>query len=315
MTPLDAVIAAALLQALADTQGQPPRVPPRPIPVVSAPAPPPPRRVSPVVVFTSGFESNVNRDREDLDALGMSLGAGLVFVDNPRKPTLEATYQAGFHRYSGTNRWNRISHFARVSWERSVARDWTVDVAGEMALKGSAEDRELGDQYLVTPRVEFKLDSLFRVRAFATYRLRRYPTDPGRNATNRYVGGELLGRPSGGARWEVGGRVEENATIEARRTYHRYTVYGGWEQPVGRRSRIETGLKVRLQRYPNRLVDIDGGPDVPRRDVRVEPEVSWVRMLGRSELRVTYGYERRTSNDPSRGYGAHAVAISITARR
>ena len=316
MTPIEAVLAMALSQALADLQG-PPRTPPppAPTPAVVAPAPSPPSRVWPVVVLSSGFDSNLNRDREDIDAVGMAVGVGIVVVNDPRKPTLEATYQAGLHRYTGTERWNRVSHFARAAWKRSLARDWTFDLAGEMALKGSAEDRELGDQYLVTPRLEFKVDSLFRVRGYATYRLRRSSGDPGRDATNRYAGLEILGRRTGGPRWEVGGRVEENDTREARRAYDRYTAYGGWEQPVGRRSRLEAALKVRMQRYPNRLVDIPRASDVPREDVRWEPAVSWVHLVPHGELRITYGYEHRTSNDPSRGYRAHSVVVTLTARR
>lgn len=272
-------------------------------------------RISPLVVFASGFDSNVNRDAEDLDAIGVAVGAGFDLVNNVRKPTLALAYQAGFHRYTATSRWNRVSHFARAEWTRSLSRDWSLDVTTEMALKGSAEDRELGDQYLLSPQIEFKIDSRLRLRGIGTFRLRRYDADPGRDATNRYFGVELVGRPGRGPRWDLGLRVEDNATRDPRRAYDRYTAYGEWTHPVTRRDRLDAELKVRLQRYPNRLVDVAGGPDVPREDVRWEPSVSWLHQVPRGEVAVTYAYEQRTSNDRDRGYGAHTITMSITARR
>jgi hypothetical protein len=146
-------------------------------------------------------------------------------------------------------------------------------------------------------------------------RLRRYEADPGRDATNRYVGVELVSRPRRGPRWDLGLRVEDNATRDPRRAYDRYTAYGEWNHPLTRRNRLDAELKMRLQRYPNRLVDVARGPDVPREDVRWEPSVSWVRQVPRGEIRVAYAYEQRTSNDPDRDYRAHAITVSVTARR
>lgn len=272
------------------------------------------RRLSPFVTFSGGFDSNINRDSAELDSVGVVAGAGLLFRDNPRKPSLEISYHTGLHRYTATDRWNRLSHFTRVAWEREVAHDLTLENIGEISIKGSTEDRELGDQYLVMPRLEYKIDSRWRVRGYAAYRARRYAEDVGRNAHNGFVGLELRSRASRGARWDVGARLERNAARDPRREYRRWTTYVDWSNAMTRRDRLELELRVRQQRYPYRFVDVDNGPDVLRRDWRVEPTAAWVRAIGRTEFRVQYEFELRRSNDIRRGYHAHGLTFGVTER-
>ncbi|HET8679222.1 MAG TPA: hypothetical protein VFM39_03825, partial [bacterium] len=174
---------------------------------------------------------------------------------------------------------------------------------------------ELSNQLLLSPRLEFRFSSAWRVRAVGAWRVKRYEDSADRNAFNRYAGLELVARPRSGIRWEAGGRYELNAAESDRQTYRRWTWYGGLESPVTRRDRIFFDLRYRQRQYPYRLVDIPGGPDVPRRDRRLEPELAWLHTVGDDvELRIGYGFSGRDSNDPRRDYQSHEVMFSVLQR-
>lgn len=273
-----------------------------------------PSRFTPFTVASTVFDTNINHNEEDLDSYGMTVGAGIRFLDNPRKPTLEVQYQAGFHRYANTDRWNRLSHNVRAAWERRLHRRVVLEAVGEGSIKGSTEDRELSNQLSLSPRVEYRITPVWRVRAFGAWRLKRYPDNADRNATNRYGGLELAVRRPG-IRWSAGGRYEVNAAESSRQRYLRWTWFGDLSLPVGAWDRLEVATRYRLQRYPFRLVDVKGGPDIPRRDGRIEPEITWVHLIDADlEVRAGYAFSGRDSNDPRRDYRSHQVIASLLQR-
>lgn len=273
-----------------------------------------PSRFTPFAVASTIFDTNINHNEESLDAYGMMVGAGIGFRNDPRKPTLELQYQAGFHRYANTNQWDRLSHFARAAWERRLSRRVAFEAVGEGSIKGSTEDRELSNQLSLSPRLEYRITSAWRVRAFGAWRLKRYPDSADRNATNRY-GGLELARRGPGIRWSAGGRYEVNAAESSRQRYLRWTWFGDLSTPIGRWNRLEVEMRYRRQRYPFRLVDVKGGPDVPRFDVRIEPEITWVHLIDADlEVRAGYAFAGRDSNDARRDYRSHQVIASLLQR-
>ena len=292
--------------------------PPPPLPVAqtAAPAPVrPPTRFVPFSVVSTVLDSNINHDADDLGSFGMVAGLGATFKNDPQRPTLEVEYEAGFHRYANTDRWNRVSHHLRAAWERRLNRRFTFEQVGEVSIKGSTEDHELSNQAVVSPRLEYRLVSWLRIRGVGVWRVKRYDDTPDRNAFNRYAALELIGRPQSGLRWTIGGRGELNAAESERQRYERWTWYVDASLPVGRRDRIEVGGRYLRQHYPYRLVDVSGGPDVPRQDARVEPEIAWYHVLGdRVELRAGYAFDSRDSNDPRRVYRSHQTVFSILTR-
>ena len=271
-------------------------------------------RFTPFTLASTTFDTNINHNEEELDSYGIMVGAGIRFLDNPRKPSLEVQYQAGFHRYSNTDQWNRLSHHVRAAWEQRLHRRVVLEAVGEGSIKGSSEDRELSNQLSLSPRVEYRITPVWRVRAFGAWRLKRYPDSPDRNAINRYAGLELAVRHPG-VRWSAGGRYEVNAAESSRQEYLRWTWFGDLSMPVGTWDRLELEMRYRRQRYPFRLVDVKGGPDIPRYDVRVEPEVTWVHRLDEDmEARVGYAFSGRDSNDARRDYRSHQVIASLLRR-
>ena len=48
-----------------------------------------PSRFTPFTVASTVFDTNINHSEDDLNAYGMTLGAGVIFRNDPRRPTLE----------------------------------------------------------------------------------------------------------------------------------------------------------------------------------------------------------------------------------
>ena len=284
------------------------------------PAPPPVRTPAgdrPLTLFTSAasvFDTNINHDDEDaLESLGMVLAAGARFRDDPRDPIVDVTYTMGFHRYLRTDQWDRLSHHVRAVVEAELSGPWTFATVGEVSLKGTSEDRELSDQYLINPRLDYRFGERHRVRLYGALRAKRYDEDLLRNATNRYAGAEVQFRSTDGKRVEVGGRLEGNDAVGPRNDYSRYTYYTEFLAPVSPRDQIELELTVRTQQYLTRRVE--NSSRLLRRDRRWIPSFAWVRALTPdADLEVGYRLESRTSNDPDKTFHAHLFSVSVLRR-
>jgi len=286
--------------------------------VAQAPAIPSPaassRPLSVFVTATSGADTNIDHDINNLFAYGLALGTGARYQNQPVDPSLQVDYQIAVHRYARSDRWDRLSQQLRAVFERELEGPWEIHAIGEISLKGTSEDRELSDQYVITPRLQYRIDQWRRLRPYATLRLRRYDDDIGRNATNRYVGIEFTQRSGLGDQWDLDLRLERNAARDPRQTYVRWTFSTDYMTPVTPRDRLELEVKLRQQRYTYRLVEVDDR-DVPRRDYRWVPSISWVRAINsHAEVRLGYTLETRASNDPRREFTAHLMVMTATRR-
>ena len=314
------ILALALTLPILVTGHSKPPVPPAQPPGQSPREPQPPslptdarKRFEPYVAISSGFDSNVEHDTDDTDSVGGVLAGGFIFWNNPVDPTFELNAEVAGHQWSNSNQWDRLSQKVTASYEHDLPGRWSFDTTGELSFKGSSEDREISDQYVVIPRVAYRLSSQDRIRAYAGLRARRYDDDPGRNAFNRYVGVEFTERATPGRRIELDLRYEVNETENPRNHYNRWTFGVGYELPVGT-ERIEAEVRYRMQYYPFREVEVDD-EDVNRRDHRWIPKIAWTHPISSGlELRAGYVYETRTSNDLDREFNAHLVSIAFVRR-
>lgn len=293
----------------------PPRLPaptqPEPPKPSSQPAP---KRFQPYVSVTSVFDTNIDHNDDDVDSLGGLLGVGLRYRNNNEDRALEITGEAAGHSYTNTSRWDRFSQKLMANYDHDLPGRWSVDTTGEISLKGSSEDRELSDQYLIEPRLAYRISSQTRVRVYAAVRARRYDDNLDRNAFNRYVGVEFTERPAENRRWDVGLRYEVNETRGPRNHYVRWTLGTGYSFVVPHDNRLDVEVRYRTQRYPFRFIEVEED-DVPRRDHRWIPRLTWTRPLGsRLDLRGVYTYETRTSNDPDREFAAHLFSFGVVRR-
>jgi len=266
------------------------------------------------VVASGAFDSNLNRDEDNLHTYGAVGGARAKYRTRTARHTFDLEYETALHSYTASNRWDRLSHRARGLVEREVASRWAVGVVGQAALKGSSEDRSIGNEFILEPRVEYDLDDESRLRLYGALRVRDYPDDPTQNALNRYAGVEFTQELDDDREWEVGLRREVNDADSTRRYYRRWTWHTQYATPVGGGGVLELELKIRSRRFPQRLVELDD-EDFPREDHRWTPSAQWARPLnGLWSLIVEYEYETRASNDPEQAYQGHQARVSFVRR-
>lgn len=293
----------------------PPRLPAPTQPEPPKPSPQPePRRFEPYVSVSSVFDTNIDHNRDDTDSLGGLLGLGLRYRNNVEDRAVEITGEVAGHSYTNSSRWDRFSQKLIATYDHDLPGRWSFDTTGEISLKGSSEDRELSDQYVLEPRLGFRISPQTRVRVYGAVRARRYDDNVDRNAFNRYVGVEFTERPAENRRWDVGLRYEVNETRGPRNHYVRWTLGTGYSFVVPADNRLDVEVRYRMQRYPFRTIEVEED-DVPRRDHRWIPRITWTRPLGgRLDLRGVYTYETRTSNDPDREFAAHLFSLGVVRR-
>lgn len=263
-------------------------------------------------VFTSElYDSNIERDKENpIPSNGFVVGGVVRYASAAARPGLSAAYEVARHAYSRNEQFDRISQNLSLVLARRLFGELTAEVIGEAALKGSSEDRDVGNQFVVLPRFSYRLDAARRLRAYGAYRVRRYDTNADRDAVNRYIGAELRSDVGEDARVEVGYRYETNSARSERRSYVRRTYTTGFTRSFGRNNDVFAELKFRSQRYDKRLVEVDD-EDVPRHDYRITPTVEWNHRFGAGfSVIANYNFENRTSNDPDNGYLNHVFALT-----
>ena len=257
------------------------------------------------------YETNIDRNQDNNHAAGVVLGLGGQYRNRVDRPSFTAQYQLGGHMYAGAPRWDRVSHNARSTYERRIARPLSFEAVGEVSIKGSTEDRELGNQYIVSPRLQYRLSRGLRLGLETGYRIKHYE-DRTRNATNPY-GGIRLGQRLGRGRWDLGYRYEENHADTTRNTYVRSTYSGDIVLPFTAQDTVGVELKFRSRQYA-RLVRI-GPHRVPMRDLKWSISPEWIHALGpHLQLRASYEFETRSANDPGRNYGAHSTVLAVERR-
>ena len=263
-------------------------------------------------IFSSEvYVTNIEREKEDLvGSNGFVFGGVAGYQSAAVRPGFSAAYEIARHSYTRSEQFDRISQNLSMVLARRLTKNITAEAIGEAALKGSSEDRDVGDQYLFLPRLSYKLGGSHRLRTYGAYRIRRYETDPGRDAINRYVGTELRSDLGRSARVEAGYRYEKNSAVTPRAGYTRSVYHTGMTRTFGSDDELFAEVKYRSQRYHHRLVEVDD-EDVLRVDRRLSPTIEWIHRFGAGfSMIANYNFEARTSNDPDKGYLDHVFAVT-----
>ncbi len=269
--------------------------------------------ISPIsahVIASSVYDSNIERDPRPLNSYGFITGIGARYQDREIRPSVQLSYEIARHAYTHGDEWDRVSQNMNVVLARRLSRSFFLETIGEIALKGSSEDRDIGNQYIFLPRLNYRINSSHRLRVYGAYRIRRYDVDTDRDAANRYAGAEFRKAFSPRSLWESGFRYETNSAKGERRSYTRRTYFSAWTATVSRRDQLVTELEYRRQHYDKRPVKV-GGIQTPRLDHRLQPSIEWVHAMGRNVgLVLDYEFEYRSSNDPSKGYRDHLLTLT-----
>lgn len=260
--------------------------------------------------FSSIYEDNIEHDAE-IDAVqsyGMVPALQLRFQSGVEDPLFIFDYLVARHAYSNTERWDRVSNAFRASFEPILGDNLYLVTSAEVSLKGSSEDRDVSNQFQVMQEIEYRFTRRHRLQLYGTYRIKRFPDQPGAQDLKPNVGINFERRNSDNERFEIGARYEFNKEEEVRGNYRRWTFDVSYRTPQFNRLRdqFRVGIKHRTKLYTARFVELDD-EDYLREDHRLSIEAVWVHRFTRGvSTEVGYEFETRGSNDPERLYEANA---------
>ena len=259
------------------------------------------------------FDSNVEHDERRLRSFGLVPSFGVHFRDNPEKPSFEAEYEVGFHRYTRTDSFDRVSHYFTGAYRKRLPGRLSSRTTAEVSLKGSSEDRDVNNQYSLEQQLQYRLTPAARLSAFAAYRLKRYPLiDAGKNAIDPYVGGRFAHELKGGREWQLTYRYDKNRSQDPKDRYVRWTYEAQFSTPLFRARRDLLTVEARYSpRLYARQIKVDG-ERVPRKDRRWVFQFDYERPLARDvRLGLGYQYENRNSNDPEKRFDSHVFGVTF----
>ncbi len=260
--------------------------------------------------FSSIYEDNIGHDA-DIDAVqsyGMVPALQVRFQSSAENPLFVFDYLVARHAYSNTERWDRVSNAFRASFEPEISDELYLVTSAEISLRGSSEDRDVSNQYQVMQEIEYRFTRRHRLQLYGTYRIKRFPDQPGAQDLKPNVGINFDRRYSNGERFETGVRYEFNKEEEIRGNYKRWTFSVEYRTPQFNklRDQFEVGVKHRTKTYTARFVELDD-QDYLREDHRLSIEAVWMHQFKRGvSTELGYEFETRGSNDPDRLYDANA---------
>lgn len=264
------------------------------------------------VRISNTYSSNIDHDDDPIQSFGLVPSLHVRFQDHRTDPILMIDYAAAKHSYTNTERWDRLSHAARIEFAPALSHAVRLSTVVETSLRGSSEDGDLSDQYRITQEVEFRLTRNNRVQVYGALRWKRFDDDDELDSFKPHVGIRLDTRLPGNRRWKVGARYERNEARSSRRNYTRWTFDTKFRFPVsGSRNDVEFGVKFRTKEFDEQSVEIEDR-EVVRSDQRWIADVSWKHRLGLGlSVELDYRFETRDSNDPDKLYDAHQLGFSV----
>jgi len=261
------------------------------------------------------FDSNLDHDETELD----SYGASNIARARLRMRPFTFEYQAGLDRFSRTEKWDRMTHRFAAEGHRSIS-EWRAGARFEATKGESSDDREpLGATYLIEPELEYTIDVDSRVSFLGRYQIRHFGGEESRQDRTWLTGAEYK-RQSGSAQWwSVRYRYEAANTSVTRNRYRRHTWLAYSRTKVTPNDELLLGVSFFTRRYPNRLIEIEIGPEGEdeyeelRHDTRWTYRISWAHTMSNAlRLEAAYALDRQNSNDEDKLFRAHRFGLSMT---
>lgn len=272
-----------------------------------------PRRLWFTFSLSSEFDSNIDDDEESVNSFGIVPSAGVHFQNNVEKPSFEADYEVALHRYTNTDKYDLVSHNFHTSYRLQLTRKLQARTTGEVSIRGSSEDHDVNNQYVLEEQLQYRLNSDNRLRFFAAYRVKRYPLeDVGKNAIDPYIGVRFDRKLKGGRGWEIMYRYDKNRSQDPKDRYVRRMYSAQFHTPLfkgrGDLLTLETRYSPRLYA---RQVKVDG-ERVPRNDKRWGFDVLYERPLRDNvQMGLKYSFDTRNSNDPEKNFSSHIFGVTF----
>jgi hypothetical protein len=265
--------------------------------------------------LASVFDTNITHDERDVNSFGLVPGVGFHFRDNPERPSFEADYEVALHRYTNTDEFDRLSQSFTAAYRKKLFAGLYARTTTEVSLKGSSEDREINNNYVLEQQFQYRFASNTRVAGLAAYRMKRYPTvEEDSNSIDSYVGAKVEQRLRGDRRVELGYRYDHNRAWDPRNNYIRRMYTLEFESPLStkRRDSVSAEFRYSPRSYENRLTRVNG-VRVPRRDERWTLDVVYQRLM-RPDLtmEIAYRYEKRDSNDVDKKFSSNVFGLRFS---
>ena len=261
------------------------------------------------------FDTNITHDERQVGAFGLVPSFGFHFRDNAERPSFEADYEVALHRYNNTDEFDRVSHNLNAVYRRQLAKRLYSKTTTEISLKGSSEDREINNNYIIEQQLQYRFPTNTRVAGLAAYRLKRYPiVDQDSNSIDSYVGARIEQRFRGDRRLELGYRYDHNRAWGPRNNYIRRTFTAEFQTPLSlrRRDSLVAEFRYSPRDYQNRLTRVNG-IRVPRHDDRWVFDVTYERLIRPNlSMAVDYQFEKRNSNDADKRFTSNVFGLRFT---
>jgi hypothetical protein len=217
------------------------------------------------------------------------------------------------HRYTNSDVYDRVSQNLELAYRRYLGRKWQARTTGGVSLKGSSEDRDVDNEYVLEEQIQYRFNPANRVRFYGAYRIKRYPiSDREKNAVDPYFGARFEQRLKEQRRWEISYRYDKNRSVGPKDNYVRWTYGALFSTPLLKKLRDQLTAEVRYApRLYARQIKVDGNR-VARKDRRWVLDLMYERPM-RQDLRMVlnYRYETRRSNDVEKNFRSHLLGIGF----
>ena len=258
------------------------------------------------------YDTNITHDEQLVGSFGLVPSFGFHFRDNAERPSFEADYEVALHRYNHTDEFDRVSHNMTAVYRKQLAKRFYSKTTTEISLKGSSEDREINNNYVLEQQLQYRLPFNTRVAGFAAYRLKRYPLiEQDSNSIDSYAGAKVEQRFSGDRRVELTYRYDHNRAWDPRNNYIRRTYSLEFETPLSLRRReiLTAEFRYAPRTYQNRTTRVDV-VRVPRHDDRWVFGIVYERLI-RPDLSMAleYQFEKRNSNDIDKRFNSNMFGL------
>ena len=259
--------------------------------------------------LVNAFDGNISREVVPRRSYGLAPGIAVRYA--PRGP-VAWRYDAALNEYTGTDRWDRLSHGLSAVMDRRRGR-WRSETRAEGAWKVPSDDREITRQAEVFERLTVELSEATRLEMFGAYRYKYYVEHAETSGSNPYAGARLLHR-FGQRHVGVGYRFQTRQSRARSDRFRRHGYALGFSTPV---ARAGDTLAIDLEYRPQLFGGLVPAAEAltRRRDRRIVMSATYQRSLNpRVHLLWLAGYQQRWSNDPSRRYADPTLALTLRYR-
>lgn len=280
-----------------------PAAPPTPRPAAARAAQPPGLHLD--FTLMNAFDGNINREIVPLRSYGLAPGVSLRYEP---AGAFGWGYDGAVNEYTGTDRWNRVSHAVSGVMTRRIG-GIRLETAATGSWKVPTDDREITRQGEVVERLTTSLSRSTRLQLVGAYRYKYYVEHTGTSGSSPYAGARIE-QQFGVSHVAFAYRFQTRESRVRQDRYRRHGYGVAFSTPITRSDELGMEFEYRPQIYEGMVPTSNGL--ARRRDRRILTNTTYQRpVTSRVNLLALAGFQRRWSNDLSRRFSEPIVALSL----